>query len=79
VQIEGVELTPDNPVNYARSWQLPGQLNEHTVAMTVFPYDVENVAEPGISFRQETHIHDSFYRYNEEQLTPEKKYTMLID
>jgi hypothetical protein len=70
VQIESVELTPDNPVYYAGSWQLPGQLNEHIVAMTMFPYDVENIANPLISFRQETHIHDCFYRYDEEKLTP---------
>jgi hypothetical protein len=70
VQIESVELTPDNPIYYAGSWQLPGQLNEHIVAMTVFPYDVENIGSPRISFREETHIHDCFYRYNEEQLTP---------
>lgn len=73
VQIESVELTPDNPVYYAGSWQLPGQLNEHIVAMTVFPYDVENIGNPQIAFREETHIHDRFYRYDEEQLTPGAK------
>lgn len=68
VQIDSVELTPDNPVYYAGSWQLPGQLNEHIVGVAVFPYDVENISNPRISFREETHIHDRLYRYNEEDL-----------
>jgi hypothetical protein len=70
VHIDGIELTPDNPVYHAGSWQLPGQLNEHVVAVTVFPYDVHNVTEPKISFRQETPIPEWFYRYAEERFTP---------
>lgn len=70
VQIDSVELTPDNPVYYAGNWQLPGQLNEHIVGVAVFPYDVENISNPRISFREETHIHDRLYRYNEEALIP---------
>lgn len=44
------ELTPDNPTYSSGSWQLLGQLNEHIVAVAVFPYNVQTVTELRISF-----------------------------
>lgn len=70
VHMDSIELSPENPVYYGSAWQLPGQLNEHIVAVTVFPYDVLNVTGAKISFRQETPIPEEFYRYAEERFTP---------
>ena len=33
-------------------WHLPGQLNEHIAAVAILTFDVENVTEPRVAFRQ---------------------------
>lgn len=61
VKMDSVELTPEAPTYSSDSWQLEGQLNEHIVAVAVFAYDVENITEPRIAFRQYTRLHGWFY------------------
>lgn len=52
-------------------WQVSGQLNEHIVAVAVFAFDVENVTEPRLAFRQKTSLDLTLHRFNECMETPE--------
>lgn len=66
VQVDSIELTPENPTYSTEDWQLDGQLNEHIVAGAIFAYDALNITEPLVSFRQESIPHDLMLRYREE-------------
>ena len=46
-------------------WELAGQLNEHIVAIAVFPFDADNVTEPRIAFRQRISSACDLYRLHE--------------
>lgn len=72
VKIDGIELTPEKPIYSGGSWQLDGQMNEHIVAVAMYPYDVQNVTETRISFRQQTPIPECFYRYATHRFAKEK-------
>ncbi len=72
VKIDSIELTPEKPVYSGSSWQLDGQMNEHIVAVAMYSYDVQNVTETRISFRQETPIYECFYRYASNRFAKEK-------
>jgi hypothetical protein len=72
VKIDGIELTPEKPTYSGGSWQLDGQMNEHIVAVAMYSYDVQNVTETRISFRQETPIYERFYRYATQRFAKEK-------
>lgn len=61
IKIDGVELTPENPKYQGSDWQLEGQKNEHIVAVAVHAYDVQNVTESRIAFRQETFLYTPDY------------------
>ncbi|PYH85072.1 hypothetical protein BO82DRAFT_198873 [Aspergillus uvarum CBS 121591] len=65
VNMENIELTPDSRDYKGTDWHMEGQLNEHTVAVAVFAYDIDNITEPRIAFRQNTKLDESFYRYRE--------------
>ncbi|KAJ5908750.1 hypothetical protein N7495_001432 [Penicillium taxi] len=66
VKMENIELSPQNSSYPGNDWQLDGQLNEHIVAIATFAYDVANITEPRIAFRQYTDLGGRFYHYNEE-------------
>ncbi|RAH85962.1 hypothetical protein BO86DRAFT_137864 [Aspergillus japonicus CBS 114.51] len=65
VNMENIELTPDSRDYKGTDWHMEGQLNEHIVAVAVFAYDIDNITEPRIAFRQNTKLDESFYRYRE--------------
>ncbi|RAH44912.1 DUF4246 domain-containing protein [Aspergillus brunneoviolaceus CBS 621.78] len=65
VNMENIELTPDSGDYKGTDWHMEGQLNEHIVAIAVFAYDIDNITEPRIAFRQNTKLDESFYRYRE--------------
>ncbi|GKZ67018.1 hypothetical protein AnigIFM60653_001315 [Aspergillus niger] len=65
VNMENIELTPDSPDYKGTDWDMEGQLNEHLVAVAVFAYDIDNITEPNIAFRQNTKLDESFYRYRD--------------
>ncbi|PYI01145.1 hypothetical protein BO78DRAFT_379544 [Aspergillus sclerotiicarbonarius CBS 121057] len=69
VEMDSIELTPETSTYSNGSWQLPGQLNEHIVAVAMFAYDVHNITEPRIAFRQYTRLHGCYYQYHEERAT----------
>jgi hypothetical protein len=67
VKMENIELTPQTPSYSSDIWELEGQSNEHIVAVAVFAYEVANIPEPRIEFRQYTRLKKSFYQYDEEE------------
>ncbi|PYH30937.1 DUF4246 domain-containing protein [Aspergillus neoniger CBS 115656] len=67
VNMENIELTPDNPDYGGTDWHMEGQLNEHLVALAVFAYDVDNITEPNIAFRQNTKMDQCFYQYRHKE------------
>jgi hypothetical protein len=64
--MENIELTPQTPSYSNNTWELEGQSNEHIVAVAVFAYEVANIIQPGIEFRQHTDLKNSYYQYYEE-------------
>ncbi|KAH2016531.1 hypothetical protein KXV43_004928, partial [Aspergillus fumigatus] len=67
VKMENIELTPDSGSYKGTDWRMEGQLNEHLVAAAVFAYDVANITEPRIAFRQNTKLDERFYRCSEDR------------
>ena len=63
IRVDGIELTPENPEYTGGEWELKGMKNEHVVAVGMFSYDVENVRESRIAFRQETDVSPGFFRH----------------
>ncbi|KGO41083.1 Protein of unknown function DUF4246 [Penicillium expansum] len=67
VNMENIELAPGTQDYKGTEWHMEGQLNEHVVAVAVFAYDIDNITEAQIAFRQNTKLHESFYRYREDK------------
>ncbi|KAJ5634832.1 hypothetical protein N7528_002674 [Penicillium herquei] len=49
-RLMGVDLTPDDPY-YQTEWHVEGQMNEHICAASFLIYDLENMEEPSMEFR----------------------------
>lgn len=65
IQIGGIELTPASPSYDCDTWQLGGRMmNEHVVATALYAYDVSNVTERRLRFRQYTDLDESYYSYD---------------
>ena len=62
-RIQGISLSPEKPEYAGSTWELAGQKNEHIVAIAMFAYDVHNVTKSHMSFRQETHVGEGFFRH----------------
>ncbi|KAJ5506488.1 hypothetical protein N7453_005445 [Penicillium expansum] len=77
VNMENIELFPRNQVYTGKEWDMEGQLNEHVVAVAVFAYDIDNITEPQISFRQNTKLDEGFYRYREDKEQGQKWHPRL--
>lgn len=52
VKLANIELTPENPTYEGGSWHLEGCANEDIVATILYYYDVSNITESKLSFRQ---------------------------
>ncbi|KAJ2442599.1 hypothetical protein GGF42_006900 [Coemansia sp. RSA 2424] len=52
VRMSNIELTLENPVYAGADWNLAGLANERIIATGVFFYDVANIAESSLSFRE---------------------------
>lgn len=80
-------MANNTPVNLDRKadadgWQRPGQLNEHIVAAAIFAFDVENVTELRLAFRQKVSLDYTLHRFDECFKVPENAsvdYDPLID
>ncbi|KAM0335022.1 hypothetical protein ACHAQA_000056 [Verticillium albo-atrum] len=67
VKLSSIELTPEKPDYNGGSWHVEGMLNEHIVATAIYYYDVENVTESRLAFRQEVDTEDSAMEFSYEQ------------
>jgi hypothetical protein len=52
VRLHSIELDPEMPSFPGADWHIEGNANERIVANAVYAFDMENMAEPQISFRQ---------------------------
>ncbi|THV48560.1 hypothetical protein BGAL_0241g00170 [Botrytis galanthina] len=72
VQIGSIELGErDNPFSMKFSgsdWDIDGTQSEHIAATSIYFYDVQNIANMQISFRQKTCISESAYHRSEVDL-----------
>ncbi|KAF2670834.1 hypothetical protein BT63DRAFT_370700 [Microthyrium microscopicum] len=58
VKLSSIELSPEKPEYAGGNWHLEGMRNEHIVATAIYYYDVENVSEARLRFRQESKLDD---------------------
>lgn len=58
-----MELTPDQP-SFTDDWHQDSVLNAHVVATAIYYYDIKNVTEGSISFRQRARLVESDYHYD---------------
>ncbi|TKY89768.1 hypothetical protein EX895_001065 [Sporisorium graminicola] len=70
VKLASIELTPGNPSYAGGSWHVEGMMNEHIVATSILYYDVENVSEARISFRQNAHLDEVDMPYEQDDHAP---------
>lgn len=63
-KLASIELTPEKPEYSGGNWHLEGKLNEHIVATSIYYYDVHNITESRISFRQEANLDSSEMEYD---------------
>lgn len=56
VKLSSIELRPEKPDYTGGSWHLEGKMNEHIVATSIYYYDVDNVTESRLTFRQEAQL-----------------------
>lgn len=59
VKLSSIELTPEKPSYEGGSWHLEGKMNEHIVATSIYYYDVDNVSDSRLDFRQEVQLDSS--------------------
>ncbi|KAJ2333794.1 hypothetical protein GGI00_002151 [Coemansia sp. RSA 2681] len=52
VRMSNIELTLENPIYAGVDWNLAGLANEHIIATGVFFYNVANIAESSLLFRE---------------------------
>ncbi|KAI1875747.1 uncharacterized protein JN550_002033 [Neoarthrinium moseri] len=66
VKLSSIELTPEKTSYAGGNWHIEGMLNEHIVATAIYYYDVENVSESRISFRNEAGMDDENLQYEQD-------------
>ncbi|KAJ2062167.1 hypothetical protein GGI17_002627 [Coemansia sp. S146] len=52
VEMSNIELTPENPECESEDWRVEAMANERIIATGIYYYDVANVAECNIAFRE---------------------------
>ncbi|MCJ1445848.1 MAG: hypothetical protein MMC23_006353 [Stictis urceolatum] len=52
VKLANIHLTPEKPEYSGGTWHVEGQLNEHICATALYYYDVDNISDSYLSFRQ---------------------------
>jgi len=70
VKLASIELTPEKAEYEGGNWHLEGMLNEHIVATAIYYYDVQNVTESRIRFRQEATFEDPNMNYEQDDHQP---------
>ncbi|KAJ1893461.1 hypothetical protein LPJ81_005367 [Coemansia sp. IMI 209127] len=51
-KMSNIELTPENPEYEGGSWHVEAMANERIIATGIYYYDVENITESGLAFRE---------------------------
>ncbi|KEQ78017.1 hypothetical protein M436DRAFT_37219 [Aureobasidium namibiae CBS 147.97] len=63
VKISSIELTPEDSAYDGTDWHLDGMLNDHIVASALHVFDIKNVTEARLSFRQQTRMEQGEFHY----------------
>ncbi|KAJ1902760.1 hypothetical protein LPJ81_003425, partial [Coemansia sp. IMI 209127] len=53
-KMSNIQLTPENPEYEGGSWHVEAMANERIIATGIYYYDVENITESGLAFREST-------------------------
>ncbi|KAJ1992039.1 hypothetical protein GGI25_006244 [Coemansia spiralis] len=61
-KMSSIVLTPDNPEYKGGSWHVEAMGNERIIATGIYYYDVENITESNLAFRESV---DEFYEYEQ--------------
>ncbi|KAJ1960892.1 hypothetical protein GGI12_003551 [Dipsacomyces acuminosporus] len=56
VKMSSIELTPDNPVYEGGNWHVEAMANERIIATGIYYYDVENITECRLEFRESVEL-----------------------
>lgn len=64
VKLANIELTPELPRYEGGSWHVEGTINEDIVATVLYYYDVENIEDSKLSFRES--LNDPSYEQGDE-------------
>jgi hypothetical protein len=67
VKTTSIDLTPESTEYEGSEWYFEAQLNEHIVSMTAYYYDVQNITESKLSFRQRTTMCENEYVWDNPQ------------
>ncbi|TIA06158.1 hypothetical protein D6C83_08728 [Aureobasidium pullulans] len=68
VKISSVELTLEDLAYGGTDWHLDGMLNDHIVASALYVFDVKNVTEARLSFRQQTRMEQAEFHYSKHEM-----------
>ncbi|KAG9661503.1 hypothetical protein KCU64_g2514, partial [Aureobasidium melanogenum] len=68
VKILSIELTPEDSACRGTDWHLDGMLNDHIVASALHVFDVKNVTEARLSFRQQTRMEQREFHYSKYEM-----------
>ncbi|THY15534.1 hypothetical protein D6D02_03898 [Aureobasidium pullulans] len=68
VKISSVELTPEDSAYGGTDWHLDGMLNDHIVASALYVFDIKNVTEARLSFRQQTRMEQAEFHYSKHEM-----------
>jgi hypothetical protein len=68
VKISSIELIPEDSAYGGTDWHLDGMLNDHIVASALYVFDVKNVAEARLSFRQQTRMEQAEFHYSKHEM-----------
>ena len=69
-KLSSIELTPETPDYPGGNWHLEGMCNEHIVATSIYYYDVDNIPESRLRFRQEASLDEAGLTYQQDDHDP---------
>lgn len=70
VKLASIELSPDKPTYEGGNWHLEGMCNERIVATSIYYYDVFNISESRIRFRQKAELDCAELDYPQDDHAP---------
>ncbi|KAJ2864354.1 hypothetical protein GGH94_002965 [Coemansia aciculifera] len=64
VKMSNIELTPEKPDYDGGNWHVEAMANERIIATGIYYYDVENIAESNLKFRESVNEDISYEQYD---------------